>query len=76
MATSNNEYMFLLTGDELANAIADKVSTFQEHAIRGGFLKNWLKNKRYYENNFFGYNTEDILDAGESGELKATGNNQ
>jgi len=76
MAISNNEYMFLSTGDDLANAIADKVSTFQEHAIRGGFLGQWLKNKRYYENNFFGYNTEDILDTGESGELKATGNNQ
>lgn len=71
-----NEYLFTKTGDDLAQELGSKVSTFQEHVIRGGFLKNWLKNKRYYENNFFGYNTEDILDAGEAGELKATGNNQ
>lgn len=71
-----NEYLFTKTGDDLANELGSKVKTFQEHAIRGGFLKNWLKNKRYYENNFFGYNTEDIIDAGEAGELKATGNNQ
>jgi len=76
MSNTNQEYLFLKTGDELASELGSKVTTFQEHAIRGGFLKNWLKNKRYYENNFFGYNTEDILDAGESGELKATGNNQ
>lgn len=71
-----NEYLFLKTGDELAKGLYGKVDTQQEHVIRGGFLKNWLKNKRYYENNFFGYNTEDINDAGEQGELKATGNNQ
>lgn len=73
---ADNEYLFLKTGDELAQGLYSKVDTQQEHVIRGGFLKHWLKNKRYYENNFFGYNTEDVNDAGESGELKATGNNQ
>jgi hypothetical protein len=72
----DQEYLFEKTGDELSEALYEKVDTFQEHAIRGGFLKNWLKNKRYYENNPYGYNTESILDTGETGELKATSNNQ
>lgn len=72
----SNEYLFLKTGDELASGLNDKVSTFQEHAIRAGMFKNWTKNKRYYENNFYGYNVEDILDSGDEGELKATSHNQ
>jgi len=72
----DRQYLFTLTGDELAKELYNKIEKFQEQAIRGGFLKNWLRNKRYYENNPYGYNTEAILDTGEAGELKATSNNQ
>lgn len=72
----DHEYLFTKTGDDLSSALFNKVEQFQEQAIRGGFLKNWLRNKRYYENNPYGYNTEAIIDTGETGELKATSNNQ
>jgi hypothetical protein len=74
--SNDKQYLFTKTGDDLSAELWEKVDGFQQHAIRGGFLKNWLRNKRYYEDNPYGYNTEKIIDAGETGELKATANNQ
>jgi len=69
---SKKGYIFLKKGDELAAELSSKVEDFQEYILKSGIHSQWIKNQRFYENEF--YNTDksrDISDAGAVGELKA-----
>jgi hypothetical protein len=68
-----NQYAFLQSGNELAQTLLDKINNFKDFTLRTGIRTNWMRNKRFYENNFWGIRTQsfaDIGDAGEQGELK------
>jgi hypothetical protein len=64
------KYDFDHEGDELAQIIMEKVRGFQGYAIRKGLAAQWRKNIAFYENEFFA-SSDDIVDTGAAGELKA-----
>jgi len=73
MSNSKNEYLFLKKGYELAAGLTKKVNDYQDYVLRAGIYSQWRKNQRYYENDFYGNaKSNDIMDAGAVGELKAS----
>ena len=70
------QYLFAKEGDDLAQALQEKVWKFQDHMINTGIAASWKTNKDFYEGKFFTeFVNMDILDAGEQGEMLATGFN-
>ena len=68
----SNQYVFLKTGEDLTEEVAEQVQKFQEYAVRSGLTSVWNRNRAFYENRIFGNSiAKDIIDAGDVGELKA-----
>ena len=68
-----DKYWFSRKGDDLSAELSKRVQDFQKFARNVGLCHIWNKNRAFYENRVFGNNiSNDILDTGEVGELKAS----
>jgi hypothetical protein len=69
-----NTYWFAKSGDELTSELAKRIDSFQKYILDLGLIHVWNKNRAFYENRMLGGSdsiSNDIIDTGDIGELKA-----
>ena len=70
---SNKTYFWANEGDDLAGELLERVKAFNNYITTTGIKKSWDCNRRFYENVYFSeLKSEDVVDTGENGEIKAT----